>query len=405
MPAMPEARRPSIAHCDTSAVAEWLIDGGRSASEADEVLAELCARLTSCGIPLWRVAVFVQTLHPQIMGRAFFWRPEHGVEVNDASYSMLESDDFRDSPVAEVHAAVRTLRWRLSDPDCPLHFRLLRRLREEGATDYLAAPLIFTDGAVHVASWTTRQPGGFTPDQLAGIEAIIRPLARVAEVRALRRTAANLLDTYVGNHAGARILAGHIRLGDTEAIDAAIWISDVRRSTRLAELLPPDRFIELLNRYFDCQIPTLSAHGGEVLKFMGDGLLAIFPIGERGDVGEVCRQALAAARVAAGNVVRLDDTLRSPAQDPERPLFGVALHVGRVLYGNIGSAGRLDFTCIGPAVNLAARLERLAAKLGRTILASEEFATCCSAGEELTRIGAFRLPGFAAEQTIYAPSA
>jgi adenylate cyclase len=282
-----------------------------------------------------------------------------------------------------------------------MDFAMLHELRDEGATDYLVSPLVFTDGAVHVATWTTRQAGGFTPEQVAGIEAVIRPLARVAEARAMRRTAATLLDTYVGRHAGERILAGHIRLGDTEAIDAAIWFSDMRGSTQLAELLPPQRFIALLNRYFDCQLPTIRDHGGEVLKFMGDGLLAIFPVGSRA-VGEVCRQALRAAQIACDKIGRLGAPELAAPELPvngEGPRFGLALHLGRVLYGNIGSLDRLDFTCIGPAVHLAARLEKLAGELARAVLASQEFAEHC--GASLTRIGQFRLAGFTAEQTIY----
>jgi adenylate cyclase len=280
-----------------------------------------------------------------------------------------------------------------------MDFAVLQDLRDEGATDYLVSPLIFTDEAVHVATWSTRQPGGFTAAQLAGIERIIAPFARVEEIRALCRTAAILLDTYVGNQAGERILSGQIRRGDTQVIDAVIWFSDMRGSTALAEVLPAQAFIDLLNRYFDCQVPAILEHGGEVLKFIGDGLLAIFPIaggGER-EIGAVCRRAMRVARLARGNV----DGLAAPAgtADAERPRFGLALHVGRLLYGNIGSANRLDFTCIGPAVNLAARLEQLAGELGHAILASQDFANGC--GDGLSPVGAFRLPGVAAEQTIY----
>jgi adenylate cyclase len=384
-------------HCDTSLVAEWLIDGARSAAGAHDVLAELCDRLNECGVPLWRVGVFVRTLHPQIMGRRFLWRRERGVEVREAPYEILDTDEFRDSPVTHVSNTGQSLRRQLADPNCPMDFALLRELREDCATDYLVSPLVFTDGTVHTATWTTQQPGGFTGEQLAGIEVIIRPLARVAEVRALQRTAASLLDTYVGNHAGERIRGGRIRRGDTEAINAAIWFSDMRSSTVLAELLPPQGFIDLLNRYFDCQIPTILDHGGEVLKFMGDGLLAIFPIGDA-EVGEVCGRALGAARIASAEIESLGAPEPSLA-NPDRPRFGLALHLGQVLYGNIGSANRLDFTCIGPAVNLAARIEKLAGEIGHAILASREFAAGCGTG--LARIGSFRLPGFAAKQSVY----
>jgi adenylate cyclase len=267
---------------------DWLVDGARSTMQAHQVLAELCERLLGCGIPLWRVAVFVRTLHPHIMARRFIWRPGADVEVRDAPFDLLETAEFRGSPVAKVYATKMPIRRRLADADCPIDFPMLRELRDEGVSDYLASPLLLTDGEIDLATWTTRQAGGFTDAQIEGIKSIIAPLARVAEVRALRRTAINLLDTYVGNQAGERILAGAIRRGHAEAIYAGIWLSDMRGFTLLADRVPPQILLELLNEYFDCQVPTILKHGGEVLKFMGDGLLAIFPIESDSGPGEVC---------------------------------------------------------------------------------------------------------------------
>jgi len=198
---------------DIRSIADWLVDGARSTMQAHQVLAELCDRLVGCGIPLWRAAVFVRTLDPHIMGRRFVWRPGAGVEVRDAPFDLLETAEFRGSPVAQVYAGGMPIRRRLADADCPIDFPMLRELRDEGVSDYLASPLLFTDGEIHLATWTTRRPGGFTDAQIEGIESILAPLSRVAEIRALRRTAGNLLDTYVGNHAGERILAGQIRRG------------------------------------------------------------------------------------------------------------------------------------------------------------------------------------------------
>ena len=238
---------------------------------------------------------------------------------------------------------------------------------------------------------TTRQPGGFTDAQLAGIEAVITPLAMVAEIRALRRMASTLLDAYVGHDAGERILAGHIRRGDIEEIHAAIWLSDMRGFTALANGLPPRVLIDLLNRYFDCQVPVILDYGAEVLKFMGDGLLAIFAIA--GDETEVCKRALAAARQTQANIAALAGSAMPGMR------FGLALHIGDVLYGNIGSGNRLDFTCIGPAVNFAARIEKLTGQLGRAILASEEFARHCPG--EFAPLGEFELPGFSSAQLVF----
>src|SRR6202048_2795271 len=379
-------RDPSI-----RAIADWLIDGARSAPVPQEVLAQLCGRLVACGIPLWRVAVFVNTLHPQIIGRRFIWRPGADVEISEGRFGLFDTPEFRENPIAHVYATRTALRRRLAHPDCALDFPILQALGAEAVTDYLALPLSFTDDSIHLVTCTTRQPGGFTDAQIAGIEAIMTPLARVAEIRAWRRTASTLLDTYVGHDAGERILAGQIHRGDIEEIHAAIWLSDMRGFTALADRQPPRVLIDLLNRYFDCQVPVILEHGAEVLKFMGDGLLAIFAIA--GDETEVCKRALAAARQARTSIA----ALASSAMPGLR--FGLALHIGDVLYGNIGSSNRLDFTCIGPAVNCAARIEKLTSQLGRAVLASGEFARHCAG--EFTPLGEYRLAGFSAPQLVF----
>jgi adenylate cyclase len=387
-----------MARCDTAAVADWLIDGARSASLPQEVLAQLCDRLVACGIPLWRVAVFVRTLHPQVTGRRFLWRPETGVEVGELAFERLDTSDYLNSPVVRIYSTLAPMRRRLADASQAADFAVLRDLRAEGATDYLASPLLFADGAVHVVTWTTRSPGGFTDEHIAGLEAVVVPLARVAETYALRRTARTLLDTYVGRNAGERILSGQIRRGHTEAIRAAIWLSDMRGFTPLADRLSPQVLISLLNRYFDCQVLPILDRGGEVLKFMGDGLLAIFPLDGEGDLREACSRALIAADEARRRIAEL---ARATAAEGVPDLrFGLALHLGEVLYGNIGGGNRLDFTCIGPAVNLAARLEELAGKLGRSVIISSDFAAHCALS--LASLGQFELSGVAARQTVYA---
>jgi adenylate cyclase len=381
---------------DIRSVVDWLTDGARSGSLSEDVLAELCQRMVDAGIPLWRVAVFVNTLHPDVIGRAFIWQVDTGVKVSEAQYDILETDEYQSSPVVAVYATRQPIRRQIADGTCPDDFPILHELRAEGATDYVAFPLRFTDGTVHVATYTTRQPGGFTPEQFADLEATIAPLTRVAEIRALRRTATNLLNTYVGRQAGERILAGKIRRGFVEEIRAAVWLSDMRGFTALSERLPPQELVDLLNRYFDCQVPAILEHGGEVLKFIGDGLLAIFPLAADGNAGEVCRRALACAREAKA----LIDALDKPAGDGDNAIrFGLALHVGQVMYGNIGGGNRLDFTCIGPAVNLAARLEKTAPQLGQTIVASAEFAG--RVPDAFKWLGECTVAGFAAPQAVF----
>jgi adenylate cyclase len=376
-------------------VVDWLADGARSAPLAQEILTALCERLIGCGLPLDRVVVFVRTLHPQILGRRFVWQPDTGTAVTEATFELLDREVFRNSPMFRVDSSVTTLRRRLAEAECSMDYPILHDLRAEKFTDYMVSPLRFTNGEIHFASWATRQQGGFTDAEIAALDSIVDPLARVAEIRALHRVASILLSTYVGQNAGERVLAGGIRRGFTDEIHAAIWLSDMRGFTKLADRLPPQVLVDLLNRYFDCQVPPILDHGGEVLKFMGDGLLAIFPIGDGADSAKVCAAALAAAHQARANVAEL----HVAPDEADSVRFGLALHVGDVLYGNIGSGNRLDFTCIGPAVNLAARLEKLAGRLGRTILASQEFARYC--GHGLEPIGRFAVAGFAEEQTAF----
>jgi adenylate cyclase len=381
---------------DLQKIIDWLIDGARSAPGPTEMMAETCGRLVRAGIPLWRVNVFIRTLHPDVFGFSFVWRPGEEVTVTSASYDTPDSQEFKASPLAILYETTSEVRYRLDDPESA-KFPFLDDMRAEGVTDYFAVPLLFADGLVNSSSWTTKQPGGFSDQHLNALRALIPPLARLIEIISLRRRAATLLDTYVGNRAGERILGGQIRRGHTDTMDAAIWLSDLRGFTALSDRLPSETVVEILNRYFDCQVASIRTHGGEVLKFMGDGLLAVFPIdGYVGDVRQVCSRVLEAARESRASVEEMQYPI---GETVERFRFGVALHVGRILYGNIGGGNRLDFTCIGPAVNLAARLEKIAGRLNRTVVASAGFAGICSGG--WTELGEFPIAGFSRAERVF----
>jgi adenylate cyclase len=381
---------------DLQKLTDWLIDGARSASSPTRMMAETCERLVQAGLPLWRVGVFVRTLHPDIFGRNFVWRPGAEVVVGTVDFDIRNTPEFRNSPLAIVFGEGREVRCRLDDPESR-SFPFFDEMRAEGVTDYIALPLLFMDGSINASSWTTKQPGGFSDDELAALKTVVTPLARVVEIINLRRTASILLDTYVGNRAGARIMGGQIRRGHADSMHAAIWLSDLRGFTALSDRLPAETMVDILNSYFDCQVSAIGTHGGEVLKFMGDGLLAVFPIDEYvGDIQEVCSRVLEAARESRASV----DAMHYPIGDVvERFRFGVALHVGRILYGNIGGGDRLDFTCIGPAVNLAARLEKIAGRLHRTIVASAGFAGTCAGG--WADLGEFPIAGFSKAERVY----
>jgi adenylate cyclase len=375
---------------------DWLIDGARSAANPTQMMAETCERLVQAGLPLWRVGVFVRTLHPDIYGRDFIWKPGAEVEVGTVDFKILDSPDFHTSPLIIVFQQGLEVRAPADDP-ASKRFPIIEEMRAEGVTDYIALPLRFVDGTINASSWTTKRPGGFSDEQLAALRTIMAPLARVIEIVSLTRTASLLLDTYVGNRAGEKILGGQIRRGHTETMNAAVWLSDLRGFTALSDRLPAETVVDILNHYFDCQVSAIRAHGGEVLKYMGDGLLAVFPIDEYvGDAAQVCSHVLEAARESRASI----EALHYPVGEAvERFRFGVALHVGKILYGNIGGGNRLDFTCIGPAVNLAARLEKIASRLHRTIVASEGFAGICRGG--WSDLGEFPVAGFSQAARVY----
>ncbi|NDC64656.1 MAG: adenylate/guanylate cyclase domain-containing protein, partial [Planctomycetia bacterium] len=330
---------PTTDSAKIHALAHWLIDGAPGVSRPEKIVSETCERMVAAGVPLERVALFVRTLHPTIVGASYIWRPGKSVEIFRAPRAIVEDPDYLNSPLWYAFDKGEGIRRRLADPACPRDFPILKDFDEEGITDYVVSPLRYLSGENHVVTWSTSAPGGFTDEDVAAIEAVVPPLTRLSEVYTLRRTAANLLDVYVGHHAGERILKGQISRGDTTTLEAAIWLSDLRGFTTLSEALSPGELIGLLNDTFGAQVPAIEKHGGEVLKFMGDSVLAIFPATSGPEAA--CSAALAAAEEAYDACVALE-TIDTPTR------IGVGLHVGKVSYGNIGGETRLDFTCIGP---------------------------------------------------------
>lgn len=382
---------------DVTELFDWLVDGAPGASGPADVVARLGPWLEASGVPVWRMAAYVRTLHPHIMGRSFVWqRGVAQVEVREASYAVLRSEMYAQSPVGWVFAKKQELRVRL---DRPLSFNAteLREWSVAGLTDYVAMPMVFLDGQVHAITIVTDEPGGFRDEHLVAMRKILRPLSRLAEILALRRTATNLLSAYVGRDAGERILQGHVQRGDTEHIRCVVWMSDLRGFTSLAARRESADIILLLNRVFDCQVPAVDRGGGQVLKFMGDGMLAIFPIDDGADPAKVAAAALAAAQEAFSN---LDET-NLGAGPHDRLAFGIALHVGEVAYGNIGGISRLDFTCIGSAVNLAGRIEGLSSQLNKRLLMSEAFGALVP--ESVREVGTFALKGVEEPCAVFEP--
>jgi len=376
------------------ALVDWLLDGAPGVQQPVEVAERIGVELARAGVPLDRLTVLVTTLHPTIAGRQFRWRPETGASFAELTFAVQMSAPFQASPIAIMMREREELRIRLDDDAlASSEATLVRDLRSEGFIDYFACPLVFTNGECHGITFATRAATGFRDVDVEMMRAIVRPLSRVAEIFALRRVATTLLDTYVGRGSGARILQGRITRGDVELVQAVIWFSDLRGFTEKSSRLQPRAIIAMLNELFDCQVPAIEAHRGEVLKFIGDGLLAIFPLGSAEDAATRCADALAAASDAFAAL----DARNAQAADPIR--FGLALHVGEVAYGNIGGASRLDFTAIGPAVNVAARLEGLTGKLDRKLVLSSELAA--AARVPLVDLGEFELKGVPGLQRVF----
>jgi adenylate cyclase len=357
---------------DVEPIVDWLTGGARSATTAPDILQQLCEKLVACGVQLDRVTLFVRTLHPNVMGRSFRWKSDADqVEVIEAAYSILETDDYVLSPVRHIREQNSEVRRIICNKDCPNDYPVLAGLKDEGFTDYLMSPMEFTDGELHAVSWVTRKASGFSDMDIKAIRRIVPALTRLTEIMATKRVARNLLDAYLGPEAGAKVLAGNIKLGDGEDIFAVIWFCDLRGSTPLAESMSRSEFLSLLNSYFDCMAGAVTDGGGEVLRFIGDAALAIFPAGEDGaDVARACEMAAEAARDAIGRMRTLNDD-RLLREEPELE-FGIGLHLGNVMYGNIGTPTRIEFSVIGSAANEAARIEGLCKGLEQNLLISED---------------------------------
>jgi len=342
-------------------ITQWLDAGAPPAQGPQEVLLRLCHRLVQAGLPLYRVAVFVRTLHPNVAGRGFIWNESRDlVEVVTAPIHMQEEEIYLRSPVRVVFTQHVEVRRRIEPGEGPLDFPILEDLRKEGCTDFLALPMCFINGDVHGASFVTRRAGGFSDAEMEALRSIMPAFSRVAEIYSWKRTARNILDAYLGEQTGEKVLAGRIRRGDAEDIDAVIWFCDLRDSTPLADSMSRREFLALLNEFFECVLGPVPEHKGEVLRFIGDAALAIFPVGS--NPAEACRRAASAARASISKMAELNRKRQQPLR------FGIALHRGKVTYGNIGTPTRIEFTVVGAAANEAARIEALCKTLGTPLL-------------------------------------
>ena len=381
-----------------------LLETATRSDDPAELIERSCAGLIGLGLPLWRLSVAIQALDPTIRAISYVWRRGQGLTRATTPYLPGPDDDlpYRHSPIfALVRDGQIQRHWRLDLGEGCAEFPLLREIRDEGATSYFLHVVRF-GGEIAAAvpgvgiSIATDRPGGFTPADLALFTALM-PAVGLASFRyMLARVTSSTLGIYLGERTARRVLAGEIRRGSGRAIEAAILLADLRGFTTLAGREPAARVVAWLDEHLEAIGEPVAANDGEVLKFLGDGLLAVFPVEDGTDDREACRRALIAAEQALAATDALNAQRRA-AGEPELGL-DVALHFGEVVYGNVGAARRLDFTVIGPTVNEASRIEALCAELGRPLLLSASFAARC--GRPTESLGRFALRGCVGETEV-----
>ena len=379
----------------------WVLEQRLYRPRTTILLDLFCRQLLGLGLPVDRVSLSLGQLHPQLRAVTVVWEREAGGAVEIGRAHGIENQEiFVNSPIKAIMGGAAPIRRRLCDPGCPRDYAILQDLADRGITDYAVYGLAVSGGQTQVVTLASCAEAGFSDLELATLVEALPYLGLLLELGQLHRTARRLMETYLGRRSGAEVLSGGIKRGDGRLIHAVLWSCDLRGFTEFSETEDLDDVIDYLNRYFDAMGAAIEAHDGEILKFMGDGMLAIFPIADDPEAEEdACRQALTAAGEALEAFGRLGEEHRTAGKSA--PDCGIALHLGDVMYGNIGTAGRLDFTVIGPAVNLVSRIEAFSKNLDPPVVCSSAFARSCR--KPLRSLGAHKLKGISESQEIFTP--
>ncbi|MFN3402012.1 MAG: adenylate/guanylate cyclase domain-containing protein [Ferrovibrio sp.] len=403
------AAAPAIS--DSAQLEDWLLGDALGEDDMLGFFERLVWGIVAAGIPLDRASLHAGTLHPLLYGYAWNWNRADGLcDETVVAEAVLKTEAYRSNPIFQVIEYGRGFRGRTDDAEMRERYPLMADLAAQGIMDYSILPL-FTGATYHNAvTIATKAPTGFSAADYAQLERILRLVSGHVQRHVAQQITANVLDTYLGPAAGARVLRGNIQRGSGAAIRAIIWSSDLRGFTDLSDRLSGDDMIAVLNAYFERMVAAILAQGGEVLKFIGDGLLAVFPYSAFADEAAASRAALTAAQAALASIRALnDDPPPELAALPHwRPLHsGIGLHEGDVFFGNVGAAQRLDFTVIGRAVNTAARVEGLSKELRRDILLTEPVAARIGLDSKnggLDDLGLHSLRGLQVPIRLFSPS-
>lgn len=373
-------------HWSPQNITDWLLTNAAATNTLDDLTQQLGAQLAQANAPVWRLRFAMRTLHPLLAAVGTTWENDTGPKpVVESTHGLETRGGYAGSPMTTVSQSRHPFRQTLSTLTAD-HHEVLHELRAQGGSDYYALPILFGDRVAAVMTLTTRLTGGFTTADLAGFDTIAAHLAPFIEVLRLNTLSSAVSEAYLGKHTAQRVLAGEITRGHVDTIDAAILISDLRGWTQLNVKRNPEQAVAFANSFFEVMDAAVTSEGGEILKFMGDAVLAIFPAtgGQKDSVARALRAAQAAT-------THQTDDLR----------FGIGVNVGEVLYGNVGSEKRLDFTVMGPAVNLAARIEGLCAQTECPILMSNAAAWFVTGP---TQVGNFAIKGLTEPVPVFAPS-
>jgi adenylate cyclase len=383
-------------------LSDWIVEEGLSRDNLDVLIQGFCEGVAALDIPLVRMHVSVAALHPTVKGYGGYWWRGRGFVAEEYERASMPQIGWQESPLRiMLEEDVMAMRYRL-DTNEPLSFPVLEEFREEGGTDWVGRLVRFGEEQMQTGlpgmllSWLSDRPGGFSDADVATLDRLVPRLGLACYRIALKRAAEDLLDAYVGTDAGHRVLSGQIERGSASRLYSVIMVADLRGFTHFADETDGEDVLASLNETLGDLADIVDAHKGDVLKFLGDGFLAIFSLEGR-EPAAVCAEALAAADAMRAANDRLNAERTAAGRAPL--VVDVALHLGEVMYGNVGSNRRLDFTVIGPAVNEASRIEALCEPLGERLLVSESFAGAC--GEPLRSVGTHELRGVARTQQLF----
>ncbi len=370
----------------------WLLELGTGRLEAAALVESLAGKLEEMGVSLLRVSIWIPTKHPELWGNQIIWSSDDGCRILRRAHDVSSSSDYVGTPAERLQeSGARTLRCRLEHA-AEIEFDLLRRLAAAGATDYLMVALDEPRFGTAWIAFASRRAGGFGDDDVRLLSGIAPLLSLRVQLIAAQLASESLLEVYLGKNASRRVLEGAFRRGGGEEIEAAIWFCDMRGFTALSDRIPAREVVAILDAYFEVLAAAVEEQGGEILKLIGDAMLAVFPVGATG-AAHGCSRALAAGLAALESVRAWRERSGLCVE------LGIALHIGRVMYGNIGGRERLDFTVIGASVNEVCRVESLAKELGVPLLMTAEVAAALGR-DDVVSLGFHTLKGVGERREI-----